>query len=516
MKKKITSILLMTLILTTLVFANGANEQTQNIDDIKVLKLASSMDSGVLSPFRHVRRGPGIFKMQLIYDSLLETGVDKDIPWLAKSYEFNEDKTEYVFHLQENVKWHDQKPFSADDVVFTINYYKEHPPVRNYLIDNGRFIIKDIQKIDNNTVKAVFVDFSPTYLHRLGSTRIIPKHIWENVTDPMKFEGDGCTIGCGPFVLTNYEPEKKAYRFEAFKDYWGKKTVADVLEFLPVSNSILAFENNEIDITTVSPDMLSKFENQEDCKIQKYHSQHSFRMYFNMKDRPELEDKNIRKAFAYGIDRQSIMEKITRGYGEITPMGYLLKEHSMYNPNINDYPYDCEKAKELLNGKTLEFNMLVSNKPRELKLAELIKIDLEKIGIKVNVKSVEYKSRDAMVRKGDYELAIIYSGGMGSEANMLKDYFYSYSGKKGKGGIVIGYSNPDLDKILDSQATERNDTKRKEMIFAAQEMIADDVPVLMLFGDIEICAYRPSKNESWTGVYNHSKIYHPKLSFLER
>ncbi len=484
----------------------------------KVLKIGTSSDSGLLNPFRHVKRGPGIFKMRLVHDSLLELGTEKDIPWLAKSYESNDEQTEYIFHLQKNVKWHDGKPFSADDVVFTFNYYKDHPPVRNDLLEKDEYIIKSIEKIDTDTVKVCFTGFNLTYLHRLGMMRIIPKHIWEKVTDPKKFEGEGCTVGCGPFMLTKYEPEKPAYRLEAFKDYWGRKPVADVVEYIPASNRVLAFENGEIDIAKISPDMLPRFENKADCTVVKYHSHHCYRLFFNMEKRPELQEKAVRHAFAYGINREDAMKKLTRGYGSVSPMGYLIEEHPMYNPDIRTYGYDKEKAANLLNGKKLAFTMIVSNSGRDMKLAELIKLDLAKIGIDIKVTGMDSKSRDARVVAGDYELAIMYYGGLGGEPNMLKNYFYAADTKRTSASRsgTIGYRNDELNKLLDLQSKEKNPAKRKKQLFAAQKIIAEDVPMLMLFADTELCVYRPSKNNSWTGVYDHSKIDHPKLSFLKK
>lgn len=511
MKQKI---FVLSFVLAFAIVAMSCKENKKHTKTSEVIKMITAGDYGLPNPYRHAGRGAGVFKMQLIYDSLIEKGEEGDIPWLAKSWQVNEDGTEIIFHLVENATWHDGKPLTANDVAFTFAYIEKHPPRRLFTLDKGKSIIASVETIDDYTVKLKLKNYSPAYLSRIGMVRILPQHIWENVADPLSFNGEGVTVGSGPYLLDNYTPEQGLYRFVAFENYWGRKPVASAIEYIPVSDRVLALENGEIHISPVTPDTMNRFEKKANFKTVEYNTQHAYRLYFNFLHKPAFADKNIRQAMAYAIDRQSMVDKIERGFGEVAPMGYLYSGHSYYNPQIAAYDYNLEKAKELMAGQSIEVDMLIGNSPKEVKVAELLKLDLEKINITLNITSMERKARDATVKKNNYDLALIYYGGMGGDPTMLKDIYYSFDGKKG--GSIPGYSNKELDKILDAQSIEKDDKKRRELINKAQEIIAEDVPMLLLYADIQICTYDKTVNDSWVSVYDHSRIFHPKISFVEK
>lgn len=97
--------------------------------------------------------GPGGFKSELLFDSLLEKDENGEIAWLAKEWHVSEDGTVYTFVLRDNVKWHDGEEFSAEDVKFSFDYYKQHPPVWNELIVDDRYIIEHVEVAAPNKVR---------------------------------------------------------------------------------------------------------------------------------------------------------------------------------------------------------------------------------------------------------------------------------------------------------------------------------------------------------------------------
>ena len=98
--------------------------------DADIVLREAGGDFGYPNPFRHQNRGPGFFKMELIYDSLLEKDEKGLIPWLAKEWSVSEDGQTYTFTIVDNVTWHDGKPLTAEDVAFTVKYFEAHPPMR--------------------------------------------------------------------------------------------------------------------------------------------------------------------------------------------------------------------------------------------------------------------------------------------------------------------------------------------------------------------------------------------------
>jgi len=495
-----------------------------------VLKLEGG-DWGFPDPWKHYSRGPGGYKMELIFDSLLEKDEKGLIPWLAEKWTVSPDSREYTFTLRDKVTWHDGQSFSADDVKFSFDYYRDHPPVWNELTVDGKFIVEKVEVMDGRTVKIRVDSPNATYLERLGSMRIIPKHIWENVTDPLKFNAREAAVGCGPYVLEDYNSQLGTYRLTAYQGYWGPRQKVAAIEWVPVSDPVLAFEQGEIDLLTddATPDILSRYENKEEFKIMPNQPFWGYRLILNMDKRPELKDVNLRKALAYGIDRQEMVEKIARGSGIVDSMGFVPPGHIWYNDQVARYAFDAEKAKALLDGKTYTFDLLIgvssqeaktgNNTSRDVKIGELMKISLAKIGITLNVKTVDTKTRDNAVKNGDYELAVTNHGGWGNDPDYLRDYYGSSTTNDRSSpasGALPGYFNQEIYDLCQKQMRQLNPEERKKTIFRLQELIAADVPQIPLFNTVDNFVFRPAKYDGWMFRYDHNYMEHCKLSYLER
>jgi peptide/nickel transport system substrate-binding protein len=447
--------------------------------------------------------------MWILYDSLLERDEKQDIPWLAARWEVDSNGTVYTFHLRENVLWHDNTPLTAEDVAFTFSYYKEHPPVYNELFAGGEYIVTAARALDPYTIEVSLNGFDNTYLARIGYTRILPKHIWENVDDPTSYAGEGATTGSGPYMLETYNSQQGAYRYIAFTRYWGPIPAASAIEYVPVSDRILAFENNEIDLINPSADVLPKYKADTAYIVKTNTSYHSYRLMMNMERVPELRDVNLRRAIAYGINRQELVDKAARGAATVSSMGYVPIESVWYNANIEQYNYDPDKAREYLNGKTYSFKLLTDSSPDGINVAELIKLSLANIGITITVESVETRTRDNAVNTGNYELLVTNLGGMGGDPDYLRSVY-------GETSVIKGWSNSKILAPLKAQAAERDEERRRDIIFELQRLIADEVPLIMLHGAVDNYVFRTQTYERWMFRYDHSKCDHNKLSYVIR
>lgn len=495
----------------------GSQENRKDRENGKTVINLEGGDWGYPTPFAHYTRGPGIYKMTLLFDSLLERGEKGYIPWLAEKWFISEDGLTYTFTLREKLKWHDGRPLTAEDVKFSFDYYKKHPPIFNDLTVDGNPFIRSVTVVDEKTVRVQVEKPLATLLGKIGTARVIPKHIWEKVNDPRKFVGKEAVIGSGPYVLKEYNKEQGAYQYEAFRDFWGPKPRVDLLQFIPVSDSLLAFEKGEIDLTEIPPDALARYQNQKEYKIMRNPPFWGYRLIFNMNKRPELKEKKVRQAIAYAIDREELVEKVARGAAVPGNAGFLPVSHRWFNSAAKSNPFDPEKARQLLEEKSLSFTLLTGNTNAEVRIAELLRLSLAKAGMDLKIESIDQKSLDDAIRQENYELVLNGHGGWGNDADQLRTIYSNEttSDKSPYAGGLSGYQNDQINRLCNAQLYEMNEEKRKEIIFQLQALIAEEVPQIPLYNTTGYIVFRPSKYDGWKYMFDHHDVTHNKLSYLD-
>lgn len=499
-------------------------------------------DWGYPSPFAHYPRGPGGFKMCLIFDSLLERDAKGLIPWLAQGYAVKDNGRSYEFIIRRGVKWQDGTPLTPEDVKFSIEYGDRHAMTWSYIFNQ----IKSVELFGEEGVRVTLEHPAAPMLYNIGRTRIIPKHIWENVDNPKAFTAPEAVIGSGPYRLDAYSKAHGTYRFTAFKDFWGPAQRVGVLEFVPVSQPLLAFENNEIDLTAVPPDLLSRFENDPSCRVVQSPAFWGYRLLFNINDGSLFASKKIRRAFRYAINTPELVEKIARGAAVPGNMGILPPSHVMYNPDVPKYHQDLTKAAMLFeksgftfpgktgedgkenadngsgkirvdeSGSPLSFELLCSS--QEVRMAELLRESLGKAGAALHIRSVDGKTRDARVRQKAFQLAIIGHGGWGADPDYLRTRFMADTttgGSSPSDAALGGYENKALNALLLAQHIETDEQKRRALIYGIQEILAGDLPEIPLFYTAGHTVFRPGTYDGWTFMFDHHYVVHSKLSYLE-
>ncbi|HAA89833.1 MAG TPA: ABC transporter substrate-binding protein [Peptococcaceae bacterium] len=518
--------------LSLLVFAvvgcgaeKASQETTPGGERIAVYTIADSTgDWGLPSPYAHYSRGPGYVRMSFIFDTLVWKDDKGYVPALAESWEYLEDENAYLFNLRKNVTWHDGEKFTARDVVFTFNYTKEHP---YQWVDPS--IVEKAEAVDDYTVKVYLSKPYAPFMDNVACTLpILPEHVWKDVQNPEQFQEEKALIGTGPFKLVDYNKAQGTYLYEAYDDYYLGKPKVEQLKFVKVSEEMAAsaLKQKQVNAASIPPELVDEMKKEGFTILEGTHDWNA-KLMINHK-KPPLNDKRFRQALAYAIDRKQIVSTCLRGHGLAGSPGILPPDSPWFNPETEQYPYNPTKAQEILeslgyvkkngyyqkDGRVLELELLVAggtSSPGERE-GEMIKQQLEKVGIKVNLRSLESKTLDSMVNEWKFDLAISGHGGLGGDPEILSKVII------GQGFNSARYTeNEVLVNLLKQQQQEMNKEERKKLIGEIQKVYAEEVPALTLYYPTWYWAH-DGKVElfyTWQGIASGVPIPLNKLAFVK-
>ena len=485
---------------------------------IEVLRLAGGTDWGAPNPYLHTSRGPGNGKKNLVFASLLEADEQGPVGWMAESW--TAENNQFIFKLHDNARFHDGKPLTSADVAFTIEYYRQHPPVDNPLGHGGDFLIDQVEIIDDLQILIRTKEVTATTLQALGSFTILPRHIWEGVSDPLIFNEAAAFIGSGAYRFVSYDGADGTYAFAAFADFCAGRPAAAEIRFVPVSDELLAFEQEEIDIAAMPPDLADRYLDNPEIGVVDKANDFGYKMLIQFEKLPQFLDLELRQALYYAMDRQAVVDKVFRGLGQVGSAGYAPSGSEFYNPDCLTYDYDPDLARERLAGLDLEVTLLAANAGDDLKISELIKLDLEAAGIMVNVIAYDSAVRDDMVNNGQYELALVGNGGWGGRAPAYLRTIFS-DASKNQGGNPhsmgpIGYSSQIITRLAEEQALETDLSKRKELFKALQMEISREIPLIVVATRSTYSIYRKQTFDGWMKTYDYQQTEQIRLSYMDR
>ncbi len=501
------------------------NEGAENTEPI-VISLEGG-DWGFPNPFAHHPRRWGGFYTNFIFDTLLEEDENGTIPWLATEWEVQDAGKKYIFDLRKDVKWQDGEAFTADDVVFTFNYFKEK---NNPLADVS--VVNSVKKLNDYKVEFDLNEPVILSINRIFfSTNIVPKHIWKNVDDPKKFHTtnpEEAAIGSGPYILADYQKEHGTYRFIRNEEFWGGVPRVAEIKTIPTSEPLLSLLNGDIAECWITPKELDALKDKPQFVVEKSPPFKMQWLCFNLNDRI-LGDVNFRHALAYAIDQKEVLDRICMGLGETGSQGVVPKTHSFYNPDVKDYDYNPEKAGEILdelgykdtnadgmredkNGKALKFELLATTKG--VRTAELIKNQLNKVGIDLEIKSNQRNKVDELTSQGQFQIVLEWGGVMVFAGD--PDYLRSYFVPKDKRTFfaAYGYNNPQFNELAEQQKVEIDSKKRRAMLFEMQEILSEDIPNFYICGDSVYYAYNKEIYDGWFSPAGSTLIDSSKLVYI--
>ncbi len=434
----------------------------------------------------------------LIFNGLVK--YDKDLTLtgdLAESWEVSPDGLTITFHLRKDVKWQDGVPFTAEDVIF--GYKTIIDPRTPTAYKEDYLQVKEIHAPDPYTLVVKYEKpFAPA-LASWGNLPVLPKHLLEG-KDITQTDFGRHPIGTGPFKFVEWIPGDMVV-LEANPGYFEGRPYLDryIYKVIPdQATMFLEAKALNIDLMGLTPIQYTRQTN--DAFFKKYFKKYRFPAFaytylgFNLRD-PRFKDRRVRQAIAYAIDKKEILQGVLFGLGSIATGPYVPNTWP-YNPNVKRYPYNPEKARQLLkeagwedtdgdgildkDGRPFEFTILTNQgNSLRIKTATIIQWRLAKIGIRVKIRTVEWATFiNEFVDKRRFE-AIILGWSIGLDPDQYDIWHSSKTGEKEFN--FIGYSNPEVDELLEKGRRTFDIEERKKYYYRIQEILAEDQPYVFLY-----------------------------------
>ncbi|MES9929674.1 MAG: peptide-binding protein [Candidatus Thiodiazotropha sp. 6PDIVS] len=448
-----------------------------------------------------------------ILESLLTRNADT-LEWeglLAEEWQVSDDGLTFVFKLREGLQFSDGKPLTADDVAFTFQFIMnpaiQAPRERAYYEK-----IESVEALDQLTVRFQFAEPYFNALSLAGGLSVMPKHFYESYLEqPNSYnQSKGLLLGSGPYRLedpTSWSPDKGIIELQRNPRYWGmvqppyNRLIWRVIE--NDSARLTTFRNGEIDTYVSKPREYKQLVDDQDLAKKAEHWEYMSPVagysYIGWNQERKgiatrFADIRVRQAMTYLIDRERINEEIFLGYADvaISPFSSGSKQH---DPDLLPRAYDQTKAMALLKeagyadrdgdgvlendkGEPFAFDLVYFQGNDDTnRMVLFIKDLLARAGIQLQPKPTEWSVMIDLMKKRDFDsITLGWTSGLETD---LYQMFHSSQIADG-GNNFTGYSNPQLDKLIDEARATVDEEKRMPLWRDAEKALFRDQPYTFL------------------------------------
>lgn len=447
--------------------------------------------------------------VKLLYSGLITyDGEGNPLPDLAERYEISTDGKTYTVFLRKNVAWHDGHRFSADDVLYTVKTI-QNPQYKSVLRANWQGV--SVEKLDQDTIRFTLRSPYAPFIENL-STGILPKHLWENITpeQALLHELNLKPVGSGPYRFASLGQAKDG----SLNSFSLVRNSVYYREGPYIKNVLFRFFRTEEDLGTAwRKGIIDGFGPVAQTEIERLNPQKEvirtlrmprvFGLFFNQKKSSILQEKKVRDAIAFAINKTELVQKAASGGAIVTalPVPFLAENDPVLKNSLERF--DLERASALLadagwkdeNGdgirekktqnkketttQSLTLTLSTSDWPDLLRSAELIQKELLAVGIDVKIEKHTFNElENEVIRPRNFEI-LLFGEAYGYEEDPFT--FWHSSQIKDPGLNVALYANKKADSLLEDARRMYDTDARSKKLQEFVKLFLDDRPAVFLY-----------------------------------
>jgi peptide/nickel transport system substrate-binding protein len=460
----------------------------------------------------------------LIFEGLVTTDIKgTPIPHIATKWDISKDKLTYTFYMRKDVKFHDGKKLTANDVKHSFGLYMDEKSINPY-----KYLFNKIDKITVKNDYTIEFKLKEPYVFFLFSAgaAILPSHYVKTVDDFNKnTKIHRNPIGSGPFKFKEWRTAERIV-VDANKTYWDGRPYLDrlIMKVVPDSNvEVINLLKGNVDfVESIQPKQVATVKRNKNLTVVKYDAA-SFAMIGYNLETPFFNDAKVRRALAIGLNRKSIVDKVLLKNAKLAS-GPFHPLTSIYNKNIQPLAYNMAEAKKLLaeagwkigssgllekNGKVFEIEISYNqgNKVRE-QIATVVAQQWKQLGIKANPRSYEWSVYLDRLDTGKLD-AYILGWNLGTSGDQ---YGLWHSKEFSPAGLNSPHvNNPKLDKLLEEFRAEIDPGKRAKIYHQVHKIMSDEQYQLWMYYPQSFAGYNKKlqgvKFSLWNRFYSVEDWY---------
>ncbi|HEX5426892.1 MAG TPA: ABC transporter substrate-binding protein [Pedococcus sp.] len=491
-----------------------------------IFKVATSSTIDTFNPFISIYLTPtGINRM--VYENLVQYSAkdSSPVPGLAEKWDTSPDGKVWTFHIRKGMKWSDGQPITSADPQWTYTQMMTNPDMGTA---NGS-LVTNFEKVDAPDPDTLVITMKDPQAPNPGlEIPVVPKHVWEKVTDPVKYANDANVVGSGPYVLEKFTPSQSVV-LKANPNFWKGKPKLDGVTYVIYKNSdasVQALKTGEVDMVgRLEVAQFDALKGQKGITTNSGHGRRFTGLGLNPGARtqdgkqvgdgnPVLKDKLVRQAIRQAINIPELLDKTFQGHGTLAtsfipavyPQWQWKDESKLvkYDPAAANAKLDQAGYKKGADGIRLD----KSGKPITLRLlgdnsdssdkqkADFIVPWLKAIGINVKLVMTDGDTISADSTAGKYDMYFT-AWSLGSDPDYqlgINTCDALPTKTDGTGSTSMDYwCDPEFDRLFKAQHAELDQAKRQEIVKQMQAIHYDAAPSIDFWYPDSLDAYRSDR-----------------------